>query len=95
MFDFGSFLFSVMYKVHPEMFDFYMATDATIGNRVTFRLAEQTHLIPAEALDKKTPKDADAALEETFRNGLKIASGPGEVDTKNGPREWVHYNVCA
>lgn len=84
---------SVLYKVHPEMMEFYLADDSSVGDRVVFRVADKPNLIPAKALDPSSQLDSN--LTETFRNGLKIAHGEGERDIKSGPRKWIHYNVCA
>jgi hypothetical protein len=85
---------SVLYKVNPEMMEFYMADETSVGDRVVFRVADKPHLIPAKALDPSRQVDS-SNLAETFRNGLKIAQGEGERDTKSGPKKWIHYNICA
>jgi hypothetical protein len=76
------------------MMEFYMADESSVGDRVVFRVADMPSLIPARALDPTCQVDC-SNLTETFRNGLKIAQGEGERDTKSGPRKWIHYNVCA
>ncbi|XP_059488908.1 pyridoxine/pyridoxamine 5'-phosphate oxidase-like [Neocloeon triangulifer] len=61
----------VMYKVKPEMMDFYMATDFTIGDRVVFRLSDQPNLIPATALKKSSIIEENNGHFKGEKNGLK------------------------
>lgn len=90
------FAWSVLYKVQPEMMEFCMSDESSVADRVVFRVADKPHLIPARALNgESNQEDDDSNLAQTFRNGLKIARGEGERDTKNGPKKWIHYNVCA
>ncbi|CAB3365921.1 Hypothetical predicted protein [Cloeon dipterum] len=91
----------VLYKVEPEMMDFYLATNSTIGDRVVFRRTDQPHLIPDRALkthssgDEPNGHDGIDDLERTFKNGLKIVTGTEQGVTEKALKEWCHYHVYA